>query len=299
MRTLLRLLAWFAAILPLGVALAVGRAWGFLLGRILRLRRAEMLERLAWALPGTSPGGRERVVNRMYANHAMTVVESLRMAVVPTSVLRPLVEDNGVLEAMRRELGHGRGLLVVCAHLGNWEMLAAATSASGLDLGIVVKDLKPAALNDFVTGLRVRHGTRVFPRKGSMRSAIRHVRDGGILGFMMDQNTKRQDGVFVDFLGRAACTTPGLAQFAVLTGAPTLPVFIVRQPGGRHRMIHGGVFAPPADLSEPEVLAYTQKTQDAVASAVRAHPDQWIWMHRRWRTQPLPDESLPTPPVQP
>lgn len=298
MRTLLRLLARFVAFLPLGVALRLGRAWGFFFARIVRRRRTEMLETLARSLPGRTPAERRRIATLAYENSGMVAIEVLRMAVKPPSELAALVDPGTAFEAIRRELQRGKGLLLISAHLDNWEVLAAATGAAGLPAAIVVKSLKPAAVNDFIIQARERHGTLVLQRKGAMRAIIRHVRNGGVLGFMMDQNTKRNEGVFVDFLGRPACTTVGLAQLAVVTGARAMPMFLVREPGGRHRMIHGDVIEPPADLSDAEVVKYTQKAVDTVAAAVIAHPEQWIWMHRRWRTQPLPNESAPPAPVE-
>lgn len=293
MRALLLLLSRIAAFLPLGVALAIGRAWGFFFGQVLRLRRAEVMERLAWALPETTPAARRRIVQAMYQHFGMTAMEILRLAVKPTPEILSLVDCAGV-QPMRDGLARGKGLLVICAHLGNWELLAAATSASGLPLGITVKDLKPPAINDFIIAMRQRHGTVVFRRKGSMRPAVRHVRGGGILGFMMDQNAKRKEGIFTTFFGRTACTTPGLAQFAVLTGAPAMTVLLVREKNGRHRMVCGdGMLEPPPDLSEESMRIYTQKALDSIEQIIRRHPEQWIWMHRRWRTQPLPDVSSP------
>ena len=299
MRTLLLLLSRFAAILPLGVALAIGRSWGFFAGNILRLRRSEVLERLAWAMPETTPDDRRHITDGMYRHFGMTAMEVLRMAVKPATELLARVDCAGV-PPMRDGLARGKGLLVICAHLGNWELLAAATSASGLPLGITVKDLKPPALDDFVSRVRSRHGIIIFRRKGSMRPAIRHVRAGGVLGFMMDQNTKRNEGIFTTFFGRTACTTPGLAQFAALTGAPAMTVLMVREENGRHRMVCGKeTLEPPPDLSEESVRAYTQKALDSIEQLIRQHPEQWIWMHRRWRTQPLPVESPAPARVEP
>ena len=298
MRTLLRLLSRFVAFLPLGVALWLGRAWGFFFARIVRRRRAEILEALARSLPDKTPEERNRIATRAYENSGMVAIEVLRMAVEPTTALAGRVDPGSTFEAIRRESENGKGMLLISAHLDNWEVLAAATAAGGFKTAIVVKSLKPASLNNFIIQARERYGTLVLQRKGAMRSILRHLRNGGILGFMMDQNTKRNEGVFVDFLGRPACTTLGLAQLAVMTGVRAMPVFLVRKPGGQHLMIHGEPIDPPADLSETEVTKYTQKAVDSVASAVRAHPEQWIWMHRRWRTQPLPDESSPSVPVE-
>ena len=293
MRTLLRLLSRFVAFLPLGVALWLGRAWGFFFARIVRRRRSEILEALARSLPDKTPAERNRIATLAYENSGMVAIEVLRMAVEPISALPGRVDPGTTFEAIRRETQGGKGMLLISAHLDNWEVLAAATAASGISTAIVVKSLKPPSLNDFIIQARERYGTVVLQRKGAMRAIIRHLRNGGVLGFMMDQNTKRNEGVFVDFFDRPACTTLGLAQLAVMTGVRAMPVFLVRKSGGQHLMIHGDPIDPPADLSEAEVTRYTQKAVDSVAAAVRAHPEQWIWMHRRWRTQPLPDESPP------
>ena len=294
MKFLLRLLAYIMALPPLTVALWVGRGWGFFIGNVLRIRRREILRNLAWALPEKSDRERHQIANAMYRHFGMTVIEILRMAQKPPTDILQRINGDAWHPILPKSMTPGKGAIAICAHVGNWEMLAAGTSQMGRPLGITVKDLKPPALDAFITDVRERHGTHIFRRKGSMRSAIRHIRQGGVLGFMMDQNTKRNDGVFVNFFGRPACTTTGLAQFAYLTGAPATFVLLIREPRGNHRMVCGNVIPPPPDLSDASVEAYTQTALDGLEKVIRQYPEQWIWMHRRWRTQPLPKPQPPS-----
>jgi KDO2-lipid IV(A) lauroyltransferase len=283
---LLRLLARCFSLLPLPVALAVGRGLGRLVGCVMTRRRREGAAALAASLPEYTPAAARSALWRLYANLGMNVVETLRMRHLSAEELRSRIEVGDTPAAVDALRQGGKGILVIIAHVGNWEMLATATGAYGYPLGIIVKDLKPPSLNDYITAQRAQHGTQVFSRRGSLRKALKHVKDNGLLGFMMDQNAKREEGVFVNFFGRPACTTRGLAQIAHLTGAPALPIFMIRLPGGRHEIRYFEPIPPPADLSEETVREYTQRAVDAVERVIRQVPDQWIWMHRRWRTRP-------------
>lgn len=283
---LLRLLSRFFSLLPLPLALAIGRFLGRLVGLVMTRRRREGMAAMARSIPEFTPVQVRRNLWNVYANLGMNVIEALRMRHQSAESLRSRIEVGDCPQAVDALLAQKKGILVIIAHTGNWEMIATATGTYGYSLGIIVKELKPPALNAYIVAQREQHGTKVFSRRGSIRRALKHVKDNGLLGFMMDQNAKRDEGVFVNFFGQTCCTTRGLAQLAHMTGAPALPIFMTRLPDGRHRIRHYDPLPPPADLSDESVVAYTQQAVAAVERVIREVPDQWIWMHRRWRTQP-------------
>jgi len=151
-----------------------------------------------------------------------------------------------------------------------------------------------ARLNQRLLAARREGGLRELPDKGSSGAALRLLRRGETLAVVIDQNMRPSRGVFVDFFGEPACTTPAAAVLALRTGAPLLAVFPVRGPDGTHRVWVEGPFAPPPGTrGRSAVKALTQEVTRAVERAVRAHPDHWFWVHRRWKTRP--PEGLPPP----
>lgn len=278
-----RVLSW----LPLAAALAVGRGAGFIMGSVLRIRRPDAYDAMKQSFPEKSDAEIQRILKDMYRNYGMSVVESLRMPHTDIETLkkRMVMVNTHYLDQV---LSEGRGFLSVTAHTGHWEGMAALVSAYGYPLAIIVKALKPPALNDWVVASRVRFGTQVLERKGSLRPAMRWLKSNQGVGFMLDQNARKGQGVFVNFFGRPCCTTDGLAKMAIHTGVKVVPAFSFRKPDYTSEVIVGAPLTPPTDPTPENIQAFTQTCSDAVEDFIRAHPEQWIWIHRRWRTQPEP-----------
>ena len=146
----------------------------------------------------------------------------------------------------------------------------------GYTLHIVAKQLKNAAVDRLWNRLRERYGVKVIYAKNAARPVLRALRQNDLVGFMLDQHRPRSQGVFVQFFGRPASTSPGLAILSSQAQAPVIPVFIRRKQGGHHVRVLPEI-APPPDRE------------------IRAHPAEWVWLHRRWKTQPLPGDSVAMP----
>jgi len=274
--------------LPLAVVLAWGRGLGRLLALLSFRRKAEVLERIQTCL-GVSAPEAARIRKGMYRNLGMTVAEILRLPHQSQGELEARVRFAG-MENLR--LAETDGMIALACHAGNWEYMAATTPIlSGRNLHILVKTLKPASFNDWLNQARARFGTQVLDRRGALRESLRVLRSGKVLGFMLDQNAKRDWGVFVDFFGQAACTSDGLAQIAAMTGSPIHPVFSRRMPDGSHLVEVGPEIPGPASRDPAEILRVTQDCTRRIEEFIRAYPEQWIWMHRRWRTRPLPESK--------
>jgi KDO2-lipid IV(A) lauroyltransferase len=268
--------------LPLGGVRALGSGFGRLIG-LFSSRKAEIRQSIMDSL-AVDQAEANRIMRGMYRNLGMTVFELLRIPHMKDAEMRREIR----FEGDERLSAVDHAYIAAVGHTGNWEWMAAsATAIMGCTLHIVVKYLKPESLNDWITSARSRWGTRVHDRRGSSRELVKVVKTGDPIGFIIDQNTQRNRGVFVDFFGQPACTTDGLAQLAAIGQKPIFPVFCRRDPESRSLIVEIGEEIPgPKDRSPEEIHRVTAECTRRLEEFIRKYPDQWIWMHRRWRTRP-------------
>jgi len=298
----------------LAVAAAIGGAW-FRAGAP-RVRRVK--DALAAAMPEMGARAREETARGVFVHLARSFGELLALRGRRRAELLARVDVDGiehVADATRRSASGG--VLVVTAHLGNWELACAKVAAMGFPVSVVHRGLGHGALDRALVELRGRSGREPG---GAPVEQIRMGRSAGIavvraLGagrkvlVLLDQNARREEGVFVDFFGRAACTRSGPIALALERGVPVVPAFIRRTAdGASHRIeilpalalpalpaAEGG--ADGAEGTDGERLRLAvQRVTRAIEDAIRRAPDQWIWTHRRWRTQPRPVDARPPAP---
>ncbi|MCX7635359.1 MAG: lysophospholipid acyltransferase family protein, partial [Syntrophales bacterium] len=196
------------------------------------------------------------------------------------------VEFEG-LENFDRAYGEGKGILSIVAHFGNWEMMTVAFPLARKPLDIVYRPLDSPVLDNLTSWVRLLNGNTLIPKGGSGRTIRRLLGENRVIGILSDQNVSVREGVFVDFFGRPACTAVGLAVLAMQTGAPVLPAFMPRMPDGRYRFILGEPV--PVDNTgdyERDLVTNTQRFTKIVEGMVRRYPEQWFWLHQRWKTKP-------------
>ncbi len=186
-------------------------------------------------------------------------------------------------------LSQGRGVITITAHFGHFELMPPCWARRHGPLNLIVRPLDNPLLDRSLNHLRSRYGCRVLARKDAIRNAIRCLRAGEMLGVLMDQNMIHREGIFVDFFGKPACTTPLPALLAQRTGAAVFPGFIFRDAPYHHRFIFGEEIATvrTGDV-QADLATNTSRYNQTIEKAVRQSPDHWLWMHRRWRTQPIP-----------
>ncbi|MDP2990288.1 MAG: lysophospholipid acyltransferase family protein [Kiritimatiellota bacterium] len=286
MIAIIRALSWLSARLSPSQVQRMGRALGWLLGSGLRFRRKEVQAALQRCFPEKSPADVRAIADGMYRHLGIFLIEILRTGYIDPATLDEEVDFSGLEKAMQI-LSQGRGLIVLTAHVGNFELLAMMGALKGAPLTVITKALKPKWLNDWWIETRGKFGVKMLPARDSYRYCREALKANGVLGFILDQNMKRNRGIFVDYFGRPACTSPGLALLSAQTGAPVLPVFMLREPDGRNRVHVFDPLPPPASADKEAIRQATQAYTTIIEQFVRAHPDQWIWLHRRWRTQPL------------
>ncbi len=272
-------LAW----LPPGAGLWVGRRLGDLLWLALPGRRRIALRNLASALGAErSPAEQRRIARGSFQHFGMTLVEVCGLLLRPPEAMLSRVSLDG-LQHLKAAAAEGRGVLALAAHYGNWELLAAACRLAPAELSVVVRPMDDPVLDRVVTMARRRTGALGIAKRRALPDILAALRAQRVVAILLDQNATRAQGVFVPFFGRPASTVRSLAVIALRTGAPVLPIFIRREAGGRHLVEVLPAVTPPADRS---VVAYTAAFTRQIEEAVRRAPEQWFWLHDRWRTRP-------------
>jgi len=269
--------------------MAVGKAIGWLMGSLIRYRRAEVMRAIRRCLPEKSEDEVRAIADGMYRHLGRFIVESAGAETLDRQFVQDNVEIIG-LEIVKNLLANGKGVIALSAHIGNFDLLAIMCCLIGIPLTSVSKKLKPKALDDYWVTTRRKHGLKPIPTRHSFRSCMSALRRNEILAFFLDQNMKRNRGIFVDFFGKTACTSPGLAQLSAYCDSPVMPVFITRTAQGGHRV----EILPPLDPPQNTPEAFQQATQQytrIIEDYIRRYPDQWIWLHRRWRTQRTKEED--------
>ena len=188
----------------------------------------------------------------------------------------------------------GKGVLVVTGHLGAWELSSFYHSLMGYPMGMVIRRLDNRKLDAFVNGIRCLHGNKVLHKDDFARGLLTAMRHGETVGILMDTNMRPPQGAFVEFFGQQACTATGLARVARKTGAAVLPGFVLWEPSEKKYVLHFGeeIEAPHTDDADADVMAATQLCTSAIESWIRRAPDQWLWIHRRWKTRPEGEAGL-------
>ncbi|MBW2609147.1 MAG: lysophospholipid acyltransferase family protein [Deltaproteobacteria bacterium] len=209
-------------------------------------------------------------------------------------------------ENLIKAIEKGRGVFLLTGHFGNWELMSAAISLRFGSLSIVARPFDFQPLDRLMNSLRTSFGTELIPKQRAMRKLMRAIRQNRMVGILLDQNVDWYDGVFINFLGRSACTNKGLALMALKTGAPVIPVFSVRQKDGRYRIVfENEVRLKRSGDKTKDVEENTALFTGVIEDYIRQYPDHWFWFHMRWKTRPywrLPDDfyqskdaALPSP----
>jgi len=279
--------------MPRGLArlLASGLAWCVyvLLGRLRRVGERN----LCMALPALLPEERQRILRGVYRHLGWQLVEFCRMPRYTAQNTRDWIRTEG-LEHYAVALARGKGVLVLTGHLGAWELSSFYHSLAGFPMGMVIRRLDNRFLDEYVNRIRCLHGNQVLHKDDFARGLLTAMRGNQAVGILMDTNMTPPQGVFVKFFGIDACTAPGLARVALKTGAAVLPGFLLWEAAEQKYVLHFGPelqFAETED-HEQDVLAATQQCNDVLEDWIRRYPDQWLWIHRRWKTRPAGAPSL-------
>ncbi len=275
-----------------GAVQRLGALLGNLGWHLSRRDRNRTLEHIGIAYPELSPNGRRQLGRKCFRHLGMTATECFHLMRQDCSAIAEYVEIVGWdhVDAARSA---GKSIMIITGHCGNWEMLAAGISCRGLEMTVIARQANEPKLSEPIVALRRRFGTETISRaqKGASRRLLQTLRDGHALGMLIDQDTVVK-GVWVPFFGRPAFTPVGAAEIALRRNIALIPAFIKRRADGSHlTTLH-----PSLDLGNDAVEATARMTA-AIEAQIRRVPEQWVWMHRRWRRQQPEGAPIPyTPP---
>lgn len=279
----LQTLAW----LPLPLARLLSRGLSSVLFLATPRWRSVARENLELALPELNTQQRERIVRGVYENLGRVLLSVARMPRLTPANIGDWVEYDG-FQHYKRALEKGHGALFMTAHLGNWELSAFAHALFGNPMHVMVRPLDNPFLDCMIDRYRRLAGNQTIGKQEASRKVLRALKNNEAVGILIDQNTTGEDRVFVDFFGRKASATSAFVKFAQRSGATVIPGFLLWRPETGKYLLK---FYPPPQWSDTgdagaDLIRNTQICQSLLERVIREQPEQWLWIHRRWKTQP-------------
>jgi KDO2-lipid IV(A) lauroyltransferase len=276
---------------PLARAAAILLAWKVYLLHF-RLRHVGR-RNLVLAFPEKSRRERAQILRGVFTSFGRQLAEvCLFPKYTPENVSEVVVYDG--FENFERALARGKGVLFLTAHVGAWELSAFAHSLHGHPLHVVMRPLDNVYLDRLTRLYRTMHGNQMIDKDDNVRGLLSAMKAGETVGILMDTNMTPPQGVFVDFFGIPACTASGMARIAMRTDAAVVPGFTIWDPALRKYRLR---FDPAIDLvrtgdDDADIIANTARFTKVIEEYVRRYPDQWLWVHRRWKTRPPGEPGL-------
>lgn len=277
------LATWGLLRLPLRWVQRVGNGLGWFVFTFFPRRRRLADGNLEKCFPGRfTPDERRAIVLGCCRNIAKTMLELLKMPRMKRDDVLAMVDFEG-LERFDAAYKRGKGVVLATAHYGNWELGGAALSLLGYKVDVIARDASSAQTADIINGSREAMGIEVLGREDTM-AMFKDLRAGATIGILPDQH--QVGGAVLSFLGRPASTALGPATLALRTGAALIPVFIRRVEGDRFVFGIGEEFEMPvSEDREQATLALAQKLNDVLSEEIARHPEQWLWLHDRWKAE--------------
>jgi Kdo2-lipid IVA lauroyltransferase/acyltransferase len=281
------------AALPRRIRLLIGEIFGsvsFLLAK--RLRRTAR-RNLQLAMPEFPEDKHDKIIRGVFRNFGRLLAEFSYFPKFNRENIEQAVVYSG-LENYLAAINRGRGVLFLTAHLGAWELSSFAHAVYGYPHNILVRKIDNPYIEELVNRYRTYRGNNPIDKNNSTRAILSALRRGEAVGILVDLNTVRNQGIFCDFFGIPACSTPGLATFALRTGAAVVPGFIIWDEQLRKHRLH---FEPEVEIintgnMKEDIFINTSRFNHVVEDFVKRYPDQWLWVHRRWKTRPEGEPGL-------
>jgi KDO2-lipid IV(A) lauroyltransferase len=298
MRKWLEYAAFWLALKTLGILpRPLARSAGAMIARLAftlrpKLRRVAVFN-LRLAFPEITEAERRRIIRSMLRQVGWMAGEFVHFPRLSReNIERTIVPDGFENFDFAQRLG--KGVLFLTGHSSAWELGPFAQSLFGYPLHFLVRPIDNPRVEALINRYRCLSGNTPIPKDKSARAMLKILRDGGTIGVLIDQNTLPDEGVFVDFFGVPACTTSGLARIALRTEASVVPAFVFWD---EHMRKYHLRFEPALELqrtgdTQRDILENTARFTRAVEDYIRRHPDQWLWVHKRWRTRPPGEPEL-------
>lgn len=280
-------LVWALRVAPLGIANSIARAATGTMDTLIPKLRRVGLQNLFFAYPELDLARRNRIVDGVFASVGRLLVALARFPKLNRGNISEWIGYEGLEHYWEAKRG-ARGVLVATAHLGNWELSAFAHALMTEPMAVMVRPLDNPLIDGIVEERRTLSGNRLIYKRDSARAVIKALRNNEAVGVLIDQNTSVAEGVFIDFFGKRACAGTGFVKLAHHSGAAVVPGFAFwNEETGKYVLR----FYPAISLTG-DVEADTQQIHSTIEGIIREHPEQWMWIHRRWKTRPAGEEPL-------
>ena len=290
---LVRTLLSSLAVLPRSLRLKVAYAMSYVGYRLAKRLRHTAQQNLQMAMPQLNEGERDQIIRGVFRNFGRLLAEFSCFPYYRRDNIEKVVIYEG-LDNFLNALNQKRGVLFLTGHVGAWELSSFAHAVYGHPHNILVRQIDNPYVENLVKHYRTCQGNRAIDKNNSVRAIITALRKGEAVGILIDLNTVRNQGVFCDFFGIPACSTTGLATLALRTGAAVVPGFLLWDEQLRKHRLH---FEPAVEIintgdQKADIHQNTAQFNKIIEDVVRRHPDQWLWVHRRWKTRPEGEPSL-------
>jgi len=299
---LARLATGILLLLPRGLALALANGVGYLGYLLIPYQRAMILKNLKLAYKDEkSPSELNRIGSRVMGHMLRTALDFLLFSKLSPEKAARVVDAGEAFSLCKDILQEGKGLIIMTAHMGNWELLAGIFCMNGFPGAVIGRRIYYEPYNRWIIGLRRAVKVDTIYQDEAVRQVHKYLKAGEIVGLLPDQDRVNVRGIFVDFFGVPAYTTVAPVKFAMTMGAPILPAFMVRMPGNRYKLELGTLIRPKIEGGDRQasIRKYTEAWMKDFEIMIRRYPEQWGWMHDRWKTRPdLPSETETKEPVR-
>jgi len=275
----------FFLVIPERTNIALGKGFGLFLYHVIRYRRSLVLDNLQKAFREEKSLDELRAIAREnYIHYGLCIVEFLRIPLLTKETLHSKITVKGTAEHVDNALKQGKGVILLCAHCGNWEMMAIAQAIEGADAHIITKQVKNNIFDSLWSDIRKSKGVTLLPNKKSGLKIFKLLKRNKTVALIFDQHRPGTMGVRVNFFGRPASTMKAVAVLALKTGCAVIPVNNWRDEDNIHHA-EAGEPLPfiQEETEEKTILTNTQMYNDVLESYIRQHPEQWTWIHRRWK----------------
>ena len=272
---------------PLALANPLARIYSRLLDLSLPRLRRVAYRNLAMALPELGAARHKDIVDGVYRSIARVLVAFAKFPAIRRDTVKQWIRCEG-LEHVHAALQKGRGVLFATAHMGNWELSAYAYAFLAEPMDVVVRPLDNPLIDALVERRRSLSGNRAIAKQEYARAILKALAANRAVGILVDQNASADAGVFADFFGVKACAGVGFAKLAARSGAAVIPGFAIWEEAERRYVLR---FRPPVEITG-DAARDTQVVQRELERAIREHPDQWLWIHRRWKTRPAGESAI-------
>ncbi|MDD5174615.1 MAG: lysophospholipid acyltransferase family protein [Candidatus Omnitrophica bacterium] len=282
-----RVFAFLVYLLPMSIGVRIAALLGRCAYFILPKYRKTAIANLEIAFSNEkSPGEIRRIARQVFANLAKSACEVINFPKINEKNIDRFVRIEGI-EHVDRSFAAGKGTIILASHFGNWELLGMTFRVKGYPGVTIGRKIYFYKYDDFLNKLRKSHDVNVIYRDDSPRKMLKTLKDNRILGIVADQDVDSVEGVFINFFGKPAYTPAGPVALARASHARMIPCFVIRQRRGHILKIEAPIELADTGNKEADLVTNTQRWSDVIESYIRRYPEQWVWMHKRWKTKKL------------